>query len=132
MQYKLIYWPGGGGDGVDSSFEGVGKAGLDSEGGGGGDDDEEFEVNPEVGCGGGKWLVRESYDFLNSRWWILEAVSGDGGNGRNLVPKASGSELMRVTKTIKEVAVAMKDMEAILSLAIGNCLSFLYVTLITP
>ena len=55
MQYKLIYWPGGGGgDGVDSSFEGVGKADLDSEGGGGGDDDEEFEVNPEAGCGGGK------------------------------------------------------------------------------
>lgn len=95
-----------------------------SEGGGGGDDDDEFEVNPEAGCGGGKLLVRQSYGFLNSWWWIPQLVLGDGGNGRNLLPKASGSELVRVTKTIKEVAVAMKDMEAILSLAIGNCLTF--------
>ena len=97
---------------------------MDSEGGGGGNDDDEFEVNPEAGGGGGKWLVPQSYGFLNSWWWIPQPVLGDGGNGRNLLPKASGSKLMRVTKTIKEVAVAMKDMETIHSLAIGSCLSF--------
>ena len=45
--------------------------------------------------------------------------SGDGVNGRNLLPKASsvsGCEQMRVRKTRKEVAMAMKVVKVILSL----------------
>ncbi len=65
-------------------------------------------------------------------WRRLGPGWGDGGDcallrgvDGGVSAKASGRELiMRVTMTIKQEAVAKKVMEALLSFAIGNCLSF--------
>lgn len=54
---------------------------------------------------------------------IPEYVLEYGGGVTVCFVKASRSELMRLTITIKEVAMAMKVMEAILSFVIGNSLS---------
>ena len=63
------------------------------------------------------------------KWPRREARTGAGSGGDGkwwcLIAKASGREQMRVRKNIKDVTVTMKVMEAILSFAIGFCLSFL-------
>ena len=80
-------------------------------------------------------MVIRKYGLKNlpgSRWPRVGPGWGDGsdcallrGVDGGVSAKASGRELiMRVTKTIKQVAVAKKVMEALLSFAIGNCLSF--------
>ena len=47
-----------------------------------------------------------------------------GGGVTTFFVKESGSELLRLTIAIKEVAMTMKVTEATLSFAIGNSLSF--------
>lgn len=58
-------------------------------------------------------------------WCCLRLTMGLGGDDGGRLAKASGNKLKRVTKTTKEVAVAMKVMETMLSLAIDKLLILL-------